>query len=161
MSLGLIIGVMGGAGTLFGGFVSDWLGKRDLRWYLFVPAISVALSIPFYFATFQAGTPGLALALFVAPGFLANLFTGPSFATIQTLAPTRMRAMAASLYLFILNLIGLGFGPAAVGIASDLLHPALGADALRWALCGISLFEFAAVYCFLRAAKTVRDEIRI
>jgi hypothetical protein len=72
-----------------------------------------------------------------------------------------MRAMAASLYLFILNLIGLGLGPAAVGIASDLLHPTLGADALRWALCGVSLFEFAAVYCFLRAARTVRDEIRI
>jgi MFS family permease len=161
LSLGLIIGVMGGAGTLFGGFVSDWLGKRDLRWYLFVPAISVALSIPFYFATFQAGTATLALALFVAPGFLANLFTGPSFATIQSLSPPRMRAMAASLYLFILNLIGLGLGPAAVGIASDLLHPALGNDALRWALCGVSLFEFAAIYCFLRAAKTVRNEIRM
>jgi predicted MFS family arabinose efflux permease len=159
--LGLIIGVMGGLGTLFGGFVSDWLARRDLRWYLFVPAIAVGLSIPFYFATFQAGTATLALVLFIAPGFLANLFTGPSFATIQTLAPTRMRAMAASLYLFILNLIGLGLGPAAVGIASDLLHPTLGPDALRWALCGVSLFEFAAVYCFLRAAKTVRDEIRI
>jgi predicted MFS family arabinose efflux permease len=159
--LGLIIGVMGGLGTLFGGFVSDWLARRDLRWYLFVPAIAVGLSIPVYLATFQAGTATLALVLFIAPGFLANLFTGPSFATIQTLAPTRMRAMAASLYLFILNLIGLGLGPAAVGIASDLLHPTLGPDALRWALCGVSLFEFAAVYCFLRAAKTVRDEIRI
>jgi len=161
LSLGLIIGVMGGLGTLCGGFASDWLAKRDLRWYLFVPALSVALSIPFYFATFQAATATLALALYVAPAFLANLFTGPSFATIQSLSPTRMRAMAASLYLFILNLIGLGLGPAAVGIASDLLHPSLGTGALRWALCGISLFEFAAVYCFLRAAKTIGREMRI
>ncbi|HVP85945.1 MAG TPA: MFS transporter [Rhizomicrobium sp.] len=161
LSLGLIIGVMGGLGTLFGGFVSDWLAKRDLRWYVFLPALSVALSIPFYFATFQAASATLALMLYVAPAFLANLFTGPSFATIQSLSPTRMRAMAASLYLFILNLIGLGFGPAAVGIASDLLHPTLGTAALRWALCGISLFEFAAVYCFLRAAKTIRREMRI
>lgn len=160
LTLGLMIGVAGFFGTLFGGFASDWLGKRDLRWYLFVPAISVALSIPFYFASFQAATASGALLLFIAPALLANLFTGPSFATIQSLSPPRMRAMAASLYLFILNLIGLGVGPAAVGIASDLLHPSLGAAALRWALCGVSLFEFAAVYCFLRAAKTIAAEIR-
>jgi MFS family permease len=146
---------------LFGGFTSDWLGKKDLRWYMFVPAIAVAVSIPFYFATFQARSAALALALFVVPSFLANLFTGPSFATIQSLSPMRMRAMAASLYLFILNLIGLGLGPASIGVVSDLLHPALGGDALRWALCGVSLFEFAAVYCFLRAARTVGQEIRI
>ena len=47
-----------------------------------------------------------------------------------------MRALASSILLFILNIIGLGLGPQFTGIASDILHATtdLGADALRWAL---------------------------
>ena len=43
----------------------------------------------------------------------------PSFAVAQGLADVRMRAMAAALLLLIINLIGGGVGPQAVGIMSD------------------------------------------
>lgn len=158
LHVGLIIGIAGVVGTLVGGFASDWLGKRDYRWYLWFPALFTALAIPFYFATFLAGSAAHALLFFTMPALVGSLFTGPAFAMVQALAPTRMRAMAASIYLFILNIVGLGLGPLTVGIASDLLHPALGAASLRWSLCGVSVFEFAAVYFFMLAAKTAKAE---
>jgi hypothetical protein len=45
-----------------------------------------------------------------------------------------MRAVAAAVLLFILNIIGLGLGPQAVGIVSDLLRPAYGDESLRYSL---------------------------
>ena len=48
-----------------------------------------------------------------------------------------MRATAAALLLFIINLIGLGLGPLAVGLLSDYLNKGMGlgpADGVRWAL---------------------------
>ena len=40
---------------------------------------------------------------------------------IQQLVPVQMRAVAAAICLFLLNIIGMGFGPQGVGILSDYL----------------------------------------
>ena len=49
-------------------------------------------------------------------------------------AKLRMRALAAALVSFVINLIGFGLAPLVVGALSDLLRPALGAPSLRYAL---------------------------
>ena len=50
--VGLIFGLIGGfsagVGTLIGGFLSDWAGKRGARWYSLVPAIGLAIATPIY-----------------------------------------------------------------------------------------------------------------
>ena len=74
----------------------------------------------------------------------------------QTLAPVRMRAMASALLLFVLNIIGLGMGPQAVGIMSDLLAPALGHESLRYALLISSSFYIWSAYHFWRRRNTAR-----
>ncbi|MBN9533738.1 MAG: MFS transporter [Alphaproteobacteria bacterium] len=156
--LGIIVGISGLAGTLIGGFTSDWLTRRDRRWYLLMPTFAIAVSIPFYLGSFLAVAPAMAFFLFFVPWFCGNLLSGPCLAVIQVLAPVHMRAMAGAFYLLVLNLVGLGAGPLVVGAASDLLHPFFGKDALRWALSGVTMLEFFVVYAFLRASRTVRDE---
>ncbi|MBN9558014.1 MAG: MFS transporter [Alphaproteobacteria bacterium] len=160
LTLGLLIGTTGFIGTLAGGYLSDFLGKRDPRWYQFVPALAIGICIPFYAISFHAPSVVLALTFFLVPMTLANVFTGPSFATIQSISPVHSRAIACSFYLFILNLIGLGAGPSLVGVASDMLQPAYGNDALRWALSLLIVAEFVAVYCFIRAARSMAAEYR-
>jgi hypothetical protein len=70
-----------------------------------------------------------------------------------------MRATAVALFLFILNMIGLGFGPLTVGTVSDLLHPYVGDDSLRWALMTGMISGAIAVYCYWRASKTVAADM--
>ena len=42
--------------------------------------------------------------------------------------------MASAILFFILNLIGLGMGPSAVGFLSDYLEPTYGVESLRYAM---------------------------
>ena len=72
-----------------------------------------------------------------------------------------MRATAAALLLFIINLVGLGLGPLAVGLLSDFYNKGLGMGAgegVRWALITSTLFGLIAFGCFWRARKTIRED---
>ena len=51
---GIISGVSAGLGTLVGGFVTDWAGKRDRRWYAWVPGIGFLIALPFYVSAYLA-----------------------------------------------------------------------------------------------------------
>ena len=58
----------------------------------------------------------------------------------QNLARLRMRATAAAIMLFIVNIVGAGAGPLIVGALSDLLAPDYGVDSIRYALvCSVLL----------------------
>ena len=93
------------------------------------------------------------------PSTLNSLWLGPSFGTIQNLAPTRMRAMASALMLFILNIIGLGLGPFLVGVLSDLLSGTFGIDSLRYAILIATVAYFWAGAHFVMAGKTIRQDL--
>ncbi len=159
--LALIIGVAGGLGTYLGGMLADRLGKRDIRWSMWIVALKLVMGIPFTIAAYLAANTTLALALLLVPGMLLGLFLGPTFAQVQGLVKPRMRAVAASLLLFAANLIGLGLGPQTVGILSDLLHPAYGPDSLRYALLLVSpLGLWGALHYYLAGRTLGRDLVR-
>ena len=64
----------------------------------------------------------------------SGMYLGPSFAMTQGLVTLRMRAVAAAILLFVLNIIGMGLGPTLVGWLSDLLMPYSGEESIRYAL---------------------------
>jgi len=72
-----------------------------------------------------------------------------------------MRALAASILLFVLNLIGMGLGPQFTGIASDLLNQftPLGEESLRWALVATLVFNVASTGCYLLAAPNLKQDL--
>ncbi|MDN3638688.1 MFS transporter [Simiduia curdlanivorans] len=160
--LALIAGVGGGLGTFFGGYLADVLSKRDGRWVLWLPALSLALALPFLFLTFVLSEKLSTLLIYIFPASVISIYLGPSLATIHRLAPNRMRAMASALLFLVINIIGLGVGPVAIGILSDILQPTLQEQALRTALlvmvCGGVL---AGALCFFFGAKhLISDQIR-
>jgi MFS family permease len=150
--MGPIILVGGCAGVSLGGWLADRLGARDPRWFLRLPAVVAVAALPF--AALFLLLPGATAALaFFAPYYaISNMYVGPLWSTAQNLARPELRATASALLLFILNLIGLGFGPLAVGAANDLLAPAYGAGAIRWSLLGVVLTGGLASLLYWKAS---------
>ncbi|MFP6656044.1 MAG: MFS transporter, partial [Myxococcota bacterium] len=150
----------GVAGTFLGGYLADRLGRRDRRWYMWIPAFATLASIPFTFALYFSSDPYVALAFSVPGSVMGGMYLGPTFAMTQTLVPPAMRATAAAILLFVINMIGLGLGPQGVGILGDLLAPQFGIDSLRYALLTIVVaFAGWSVIHYLFAARSLRADL--
>jgi len=161
LTLALMVGIFGMAGTALPGLLADRFGRGDVRWGLYAAVLGIACAMPFHPVFYLAGDLHIVLAAMVLPGFFSSTFLGPSYAAVQGLAPPGMRAQAAALLLLILTLVGLGLGPQLVGIASDLLKPRFGVDALRYALLIAVTPSILAAWCFWQATRTLREEIAI
>lgn len=156
--LGLVIGVSGVIGMFAGGWLAEKLGRINARWYVLVPAIALLISAPFYVAAYFAPTAGLALVALTIPSILNSAYVGPVFASVQSLSPASMRALSAALLLLMMNLIGLGLGPQAVGFLSDLLSPYLAEESLRWAmLLAIAAKAWSCVHYWWASRTLGRD----
>lgn len=160
--LGVVLGITGALGVWVGGQLADHYGKRDLRHYLGIPAVSTLLAIPFYLFALAVDSALLALVLMAFPPFLNSLWYGPAYAAVQGLVQPHTRATAVAVLLFFVNLIGLGFGPLIVGAISDLIAGPLGlgaAEGVRWSLTIFSLFGIVASAFFWLARSTIREEM--
>jgi uncharacterized membrane protein YvlD (DUF360 family) len=82
------------------------------------------------------------------------------FAAIQSRTPPERRAVAASINLFVANIIGLGAGPSYVGLISDRIGPAVGDQALPFALATLGVFYLVAAALFALAARLIQREVR-
>ena len=158
--LALLSGIVGGAGTFFGGWIADRLASRDIRWYMWIPLIGLVITVPFLVVTYLATSHVAAFAFFAIPVFFGSFYLGPSFAATQGLVPPYMRAVAAAVLLFILNIIGLGLGPQIVGVLSDLLTPTFGAESLRYTLVITAVLNMVAAIHYWFASKTLADDFR-
>jgi len=147
-------------GTFFGGYIADALSRRhsDARWYAIIPGIAILLMVPFQFVSYLANDVSVFIPALMVSAILNSVYFGPTAAMTQALATPRMRAVAASVLLFIQTIIGLSLGPTVAGAISDLLKPSYGEDALRYALVIISLVNiWSAVHYFLGARHARKD----
>jgi MFS family permease len=161
-SLGLIIGIAGGIGTFLGGFLADRMGLKDVRWYMWIPGYGFLIAVPASLGVFYFDNIYLILALYAIPAFTTNLYTGPTFGMTQSLAPLAMRASASALLLFIINIIGLVFGPTTVGWLSDLFRETMSMNdslSLRWALAVCSLVYLISFTNYILAARHLKTDL--
>jgi MFS family permease len=122
VSYGLIVMVAGTLGIVFGGRLADWLslrGYRDAKMRAGLIASVVWLPTGVLYALVP--DPRLALLLLVPTVFAASMPFGAAPAAIQEMVPNAMRGQASAIYLFVVNLIGLGLGPTAVALCTDFL----------------------------------------
>ncbi len=148
-------------GMFCGGLLADRLGRRDLRWYCWLPAVAIALSTPAFIVTFSTGDPRLAYATLCLP-FAIGIVQGPaSFAVVQGVADVSMRATAAALLLLVTNLIGGGIGPWLVGYLSDQAAATQGPDSLRQALLWVAVvFGLWSAAHYAWAARHLRQDFK-
>ncbi|HEY0106513.1 MAG TPA: MFS transporter [Rhizomicrobium sp.] len=157
--IGGLFGVVGGIGTYMSGVLADWLGKRDVRWNMYVILVFIGLALPLFPLYFLSNNFTLAVLCAVIPTMNGAAYLAPSYAMVQSLVPLRMRAQAAAILLFTLNIIGFGTGPWLVGLESDLLRPTFGADSIRWAMLSTAVTWLLAAWCFYRASRHLKGEL--
>lgn len=148
-------------GTFGAGWLCDKTGHTDKRWYLWIPGVATLLHVPFAIFTYLYHDPQIALIVYAGAYVLGHAYLAPTFAMTQALVSVRMRALAASILLFILNIIGLGLGPQITGILSDVLFEftALGPDALRWAMVLVLSFNVISAVLYIVAAKFLPNDL--
>ena len=159
VAMGLIQGIGGGLGTYVGGVLADRFGRQDARFLVWVPALGGTLALPllavFLFWPDRSG----ALAAYALAMVFSVFFVGPCYAIAQGLARLRMRAQAAAILMFAINLIGLGIAPLAVGILNDALAATYGDEAIRYSLMITGGAALWAVGHSLLAAGSVREDL--
>ena len=149
----------GAIGALGGGYIADRLGKRDVRWNIWFPAGAILVSVPFSLAVYTLDGFEAAIITSIIPVMLGATYLGPMLAMTHALVGSRMRAVASSVLLLVLNLVGMGLGPWATGLISDLFAPELGDESLRYALVIVVLANlWCAIHYFL-SARTLKDDL--
>jgi Major Facilitator Superfamily len=151
-NIGRVGGVYGGIVMIFGslgiigaGRVADYLRARghadaNIKVGLWIGIIW----IPIHFLMLLAPSATWATVWLVPACVLAAAPFGVAPAAIQQMTPPNMRGQASAVYLFILNLIGLGLGPSAVAWCTQYIFHR--DDALRYSM----LIVFGAA-CLLSA----------
>ena len=150
--LGLIFLILGSAGSIAGGLLSERLalrGRRDAN--LRVVAIAAAgTAIP---ATLAPLMPGhwTMLLLFAPACFCFNSYFGCSIAALQLATPPRLRATNSALFLLANALIGLATGSAIIPLLDKWLFSGggnIGASlALVAAIAGAAAAAIASAGC--------------
>ncbi|MBO6544214.1 MAG: MFS transporter [Alphaproteobacteria bacterium] len=156
---GLILGIPGGIGIALGGYLADKFGAKDARWYLWTTAVALVVATPFSFAIYLSTSAEIAFIAMIIPILLGNFYQATTFSQTQGLVELRMRAVAAGILLFIINIVGLGLGPTLVGITTDLLTPFYGDEALRYSLLGFSLINLWAAFHYFVAGRHLKDDL--
>jgi len=154
------ITLIGGvAGIIGGGWISDHLGSRNRAAYALVPAVAFLIGFPFLLAGVSLANLTVVFLVLLVPQAMSVVWTGPSVAAVQQLAPASMRATASSIYLFITNLIGLGVGTYCFGAVSDAFTTRFGDSALHYAImaCALVLYPLAILFYWMASRSLARD----
>jgi len=118
------------SGLVLGGFGVDWGGRFDKRWYVWGPALGIALAAPLFFFGFNQPTLLAVGLLLVAAHICMFVYYTPTFAMAQNMVGAEMRASSAFVVSFTQGL-GIFIGPTLVGYLSDAyaarVFPAFGA----------------------------------
>ena len=158
--LGLIVGIIGGAGFFLGGYIADHLGQSGHKRALTFIALTVFLSAIPYAGMFMSGSWTTALLFFVIPAATANVYLAPVLSQVQGLVSLRMRAMASALALLIINVIGLGLGPLLTGLLSDVLAASYGEESMRYSLLLVTSIVLPwAGWHYFHAGRTIDADL--
>ena len=158
--LALLLGIGGGVGTFTGGWLADRLAPWGEGWRAWVAALALLIYSPAAVLSYTAPDVKTAILGFAGPAILGGVYIGIGFAIIQSQVPNRMRAVAAAINLFILNIIGLGLGPATVGAISDALEPSRGVDSLRFGLLAMVAFALWGSFHYFRVGQLLNRQSR-
>ena len=108
------------SGMLFGGIVADKLSKRGVNSAsVIMVIIGSAIAVPFSFIYPLMGSAASALWLMVLAIFGSNMCFACAASALQRMFPSTMLGLAAGIYFFLSNAIGIGIGPTLVAAITD------------------------------------------
>lgn len=151
----LVTAIGMGGGIFASGRVIDHFTRRSKSAYAVIPAISLAIALPFYVGFVWAPTWPLALVLLTGAMIFNYAYLTAAVALVQEEVRPDQRVLAGALLLLVMNFIGLGLGPTYVGAASDGLAAHGVAHPLQIALYTLAPFYVVAIIIFLCLARVL------
>ncbi|MEO8778649.1 MAG: MFS transporter [Rhodanobacter sp.] len=164
LAFGVITGVGSLIGTMLGGYLADWAGKRDARWYLWVVAIGVGVAAPLYMLAFIQSSWLVSVVMMLVFGSFMYMWYGPTFAIAYTLVGARMRASCSAIILLITTLLGQGLGPVFNGWLSDRFTREAFTHGSYLTVCGKGASEAGseiATACSQASASGIRSAMMV
>jgi predicted MFS family arabinose efflux permease len=154
----LVVGVAISAGMYTSGRLIDRFAPRSKTVYAWLPAVALALAIPFFVGFVWAPGWQLALVFLIGPMFFNYFYLSPAVALVQEEVRPNERVLAGALLLLVMNLVGIGIGPTFLGAVSDWLRPSHPEHSLQLAFYTLVPVYVLAVLCFVWLARAIRRE---
>jgi MFS family permease len=179
--VGVVLGACAAIGTFTSGFLADRISRRHPNALSWLPALGFGIATPLYMGAFVLPSIWLAMPALMIAAICHYFYLGPMYAVTQGVVSPRVRATAVAVLLFIVNLIGYGLGPPAIGALSDFLangqlaplglsteacagragdaQCAAGLETgLRWAMMiGVLIYLWAGLHFLISARYLKRD----
>ncbi len=156
LNYGLGVLVAGTLGLLTGSWLTEHMmrrGRTDAP--LRTAALGIGLCLPLGVAAPLSSSGEAALILFTLFQFAYLMPWGVVGASIQLVAPNEMRATLSALYLFSINIIGLGLGPTFVALLNDRAY---GVDGVGYSLAtAAAVLAPAATLLLVAGFRSYRD----
>lgn len=165
-----IVGISFGLfGSFFGAAVCDHLAVNKRGWMLFMPALSLAISLPFMLLFLywpqgevtvigESSIPN-AIWAYCLTAFFGSWWAAPTYVAVQEVVPPHQRTLACAILLFVMNLAGFGLGPLLVGMMTDALTPEFGVLAIRYSLLiMMSAYIVAMTFYYLAGKQFVSHD---
>lgn len=157
----LVVGIGISAGMIISGRLIDRYVRRTKKAYAIIPAIGLAVAVPFFLGFVWAPGWGLALALLLVPMGFNYFYLSAAVTLVQEEVRPNQRVLAGALLLLVMNLVGLGLGPTWVGLLSDWLKPSHPGNSLQLAFTSLVPFYFLAIGLFLALARALGREEQV
>lgn len=154
----LAVGIAMTAGIFVSGRVIDRFAPRWKQAYALIPAISLALAVPFYLGFVAAPSWPLALVLLIGPYFLNYFYLSSSVTLVQEAVRPDQRVTSGALLLLVMNFVGMAVGPTFVGAMSDHFRPTHPHNSLQIAFYALTPLYGVAIALFLWLARVLRKE---
>lgn len=158
--MGAIVGIGGSVGTILGGRLVDALGKDRASRGVQVSVLVTMTGFPLGIYALLAESAMHSLWALGPFYLLLNVYLAAMYSNNQNLARLQMRATAAAIMLFIVNIVGAGAGPLIVGALSDFFAPDYGVDSIRYALvCSVLLGALGSMI-IMYSARTLDTDLQ-
>ncbi|MFK7731166.1 MAG: spinster family MFS transporter [Pseudomonadales bacterium] len=159
---GLVYLIFGPAGIFAGGWIASARAHRGDEFSNARMAIvsSAGLLIPAATMTMM-DSAWASLSIIAVIKFVSGLPLGVAMAAVHEVTPNRLRAQAVAIYLFLVNIVGLGTGPTIVALLTDYVFGDPEAVRYSLAIVGVvacSLALILSTYA-LRELKVLKASI--
>lgn len=157
--MGTVRLVAGLVGTLVGGYLSDWAGRHDVRWRIYVSAICSILACPGVLLFALSGSLFWCIVGFTVVSAASPVHVGPIVAVSHSVVRVGMRAFATSVIYLISELIGLGLGPFLIGVFNDHYAHRLGVGVIRYSMSTAAFTTLIGGLLFCLAAQSLERDM--
>jgi MFS family permease len=156
----LVVAIGMSAGIFLSGRVIDRFTQRSKQAYAVVPAIALAIAVPPFLGFVWAPSWQIALLFLLGPTFFNYFYLSSVVTLVQQEVAPQQRVLSGALLLLVMNMIGLGLGPAYVGAASDFFRASHPHHSLQLAFYTLLPVYGLAIALFIWLARVLRSETK-